>query len=324
MKDNLIIYVSSRNNYDMLEHEVLNNINREGFEIINVDDRSLEENKIRGKEICKQNNIVFLDNKSKGVQMATQTVVDFVNENRPNCKWLICFQHDIWPVSENFFTRISQLIEQDKLSEFGSIGFNIVDHGDYTKDAWNKFQQGEKPIGMIGFAHLGVSNNSERWLAVGRNSVVDNKPELFKKPFICEFPQWPSIGINIEKWNEVIEPSDEYEFHLWYPDIAMQFNYHNCPVLILPDLYCFNHQRLKEKYGMNYNSATGAIEGDSEHFGEYGPHLTNWEKRWGWSYENVFDSFRLIKENYLGTLIYDYFNHDINKGPLKTFDLGKY
>ena len=48
MKDNLIIYVSSRNNYDMLEHEVLNNINREGFEIINVDDRSLEENKIRG------------------------------------------------------------------------------------------------------------------------------------------------------------------------------------------------------------------------------------------------------------------------------------
>ena len=125
MKDNLIIYVSSRNNYDMLEHEVLNNINREGFEIINVDDRSLEENKIRGKEICKQNNIVFLDNKSKGVQMATQTVVDFINENRPNCKWLICFQHDIWPVSENFFTRISQLIEQDKLSEFGSILFII-------------------------------------------------------------------------------------------------------------------------------------------------------------------------------------------------------
>ena len=65
MKDNLIIYVSSRNNYDMFEHEVLNNINREGFEIINVDDRSLEENKIKGKEICEQNNIVFLDNKSK-------------------------------------------------------------------------------------------------------------------------------------------------------------------------------------------------------------------------------------------------------------------
>ena len=104
----------------------------------------------------------------------------------------------------------------------------------------------------------------------------------------------------------------------------MQFNYHNCPVLILPDLYCFNHQRLKEKYGLNYNSATGAIQGDSEHFGEYGPHLKNWKERWGWDYENVFDSFRPIQENYVDTLIYDYFNHDINKGPLKTFNLGEY
>tara|TARA_R110000737_G_scaffold253236_1_gene262671 strand:+ start:367 stop:1341 length:975 start_codon:yes stop_codon:yes gene_type:complete len=324
MKDNLIIYVSSRNNYNMLEHEVLKNINREGFEFINVDDRSIESEKEYGKEICKKNNITFLDNKSSGVQMATQTVVDFVNENRPNCKWLICFQHDIWPISKDFFTRISQLIEQDKLNEFGSIGFNIVDHGDYTKDAWDRFQKGEKPIGMIGFAHLGVSDNSNRWLAIGRNSVVDNKPELFKKPFICEFPQWPSIGINVEKWNNCIQPDPNYEFHLWYPDIAMQFNYHNYPVLILPNLYCFNHQRLKEKYGLNYNSATGAMQGDEMHFGQYGPHLKNWKEKWGWDYENVLNTFTPIKQNYVGTLIHDYFHHDIQNGPFKTYDLGKY
>ena len=34
IKDNLIIYVSSRNNYDMLSGEVLKNINTEGFELI--------------------------------------------------------------------------------------------------------------------------------------------------------------------------------------------------------------------------------------------------------------------------------------------------
>ena len=34
---NIIIYVSSRNNYDMLSGEVLKNINTEGFEFINVD-----------------------------------------------------------------------------------------------------------------------------------------------------------------------------------------------------------------------------------------------------------------------------------------------
>ena len=39
-KENLIIYVSSRKNYDMLSGEVLKNINTEGFEFINVDDKS--------------------------------------------------------------------------------------------------------------------------------------------------------------------------------------------------------------------------------------------------------------------------------------------
>jgi hypothetical protein len=55
MKDNLIIYVSSRNNYDMLEGEVLKNINFEGFEFINVDDKSCEEEIIKGKEIYAKN-----------------------------------------------------------------------------------------------------------------------------------------------------------------------------------------------------------------------------------------------------------------------------
>ena len=37
-KDNLVIYVSSKNNYDMLSAEVFKNIDFEGFEFINVDD----------------------------------------------------------------------------------------------------------------------------------------------------------------------------------------------------------------------------------------------------------------------------------------------
>ena len=60
IKDNLIIYVSSKNNYEMLEHEVLNNINTEGFEFINVDDNSTLEQKERGINICKNNDILFL------------------------------------------------------------------------------------------------------------------------------------------------------------------------------------------------------------------------------------------------------------------------
>ncbi len=56
---NIIIYVSSRNNYDMLSGEVLKNINTEGFEFINVDDKSSPEEIEKGKQICQENDIVL-------------------------------------------------------------------------------------------------------------------------------------------------------------------------------------------------------------------------------------------------------------------------
>jgi hypothetical protein len=79
-RENIIVYVSSRNNYDMLEGEVLNNIDTEGFEFINVDDNSCKDELEKGKAICKKHDIVFLENKDRGVQMATQTLIDFINE----------------------------------------------------------------------------------------------------------------------------------------------------------------------------------------------------------------------------------------------------
>ena len=86
---NIIIYVSSRNNYDMLSGEVLKNINTEKFEFINVDDKSSPEEIEKGKKICQENDIVFLENESRGVQHATNTLVKFVKENRPDCKWIL-------------------------------------------------------------------------------------------------------------------------------------------------------------------------------------------------------------------------------------------
>ena len=319
MKDNLIIYVSSRNNYDMLEGEVLKNINREGFEFINIDDKSCNEEIAKGKAICKKHDIIFLENKSRGVQMATQTLIDYVNENRPNCKWIICFQHDHWPVSSNFFTTISKRIESNKIDEYGIIGFNVLDNGDYTGESWNSFNQGNKPLGMIGMAHLSIHDRSARWLCPNKQSKL-LQLEKWRIPFIVEFPMWASVGINIKNWNTHIQPTTDYHFHLWLPDIAMQFNYKNIPCLILPDLYTFNDNKIKSKYGINHNSASGAQQGDEYHFGKYS-NFDAWIHRWGWHYENPWTSFNDIQENYKGTLIYDFYNHDITKGPLKNINI---
>ena len=106
----------------------------------------------------------------------------------------------------------------------------------------------------------------------------------------------------------------------------MQFNYNNCPIIVLPNLYCYNDQYLKENYGINYNSATGTRQGDFYHFGDL-PWIDSfkvWKKRWGWGYESVYQDFESVKDNYKGTLIDKYFNHTIENGPLKTYDLGEY
>lgn len=318
MNDNLIIYISSRNNYDMLKGEVFKNIDTEGFELINVDDNSSLEEVEKGKQYCSENNIVFLENKDRGVQMATQTLIDFIKENRPNCKWIICFQHDIYPISKNFFKTLSRYILEQKLNEFGIVGFNVLDNGDYTNDSLDRFNNGEMPLGMIGMAHLSIRSNSGRWLCPKQQDALINSGN-WNQPFISEFPMWAAVGINVSLWNMYIKPTNEYHFHLWLPDIAMQFNYLNFPCLTLTHLYCLNNQFLKEKYNINVNSATGAKSGNEYHFGKYS-NFDAWRSRWGWDYENT-NTFESIKQNYDNTLIGEYYKHDIQTGPLRKYKL---
>ena len=95
-----------------------------------------------------ENDIVFLENKSR-VSKWTQTLIDFINDNRPDCRWIFCFQHDCYPISENFFSRISKLIQDDKLDEFGTLGFNRIDMGKHG-NSYSSYLHGEEPIGFLG------------------------------------------------------------------------------------------------------------------------------------------------------------------------------
>lgn len=320
MKDNIIVYVSSHNNYDMVKGEVLG-IDFEGFEFINVDDASSPEEVEKGKEICKERGVVFLENKGRGVQMATQTLIDFANENRPNCKYIICFQHDVKPLTKNFFSTLSDYIDQGRLDEFGAVGFNVIDRGKYTGNALAEFNKGNKPLGMIGLAHLAVADKRKRWMSPSHNlQAISKNQDKWRKPFIIEFPAWMCIGINVGVWNEAVTATEAYQFHLWFPDVAMQLNKANKPLLVLPELYCLNEQEVKTKYGISANSAHGAKRGEEYHFGKYS-NFGAWLSRWGWDYENAKNTFRNVKHNYEGTLLLEYYNHDINLGPLRNYNI---
>ena len=95
------------------------------------------------------------------------------------------------------------------------------------------------------------------WLCPRKQSKILRNPN-WRKPFAIEFPMWASVGISINKWNQFIKATDNYHFHIWLPDIAMQFNEKNQPSLIIPDLYCFNHQNLKKNMSISSNSATSS------------------------------------------------------------------
>jgi len=319
--DNIIIWVSSHNNYEMVRDEVLN-VDFEGFEFVNVDDRSTDEQKDLGKSICSDNDIVYLQNKGSGVQWACQTLIDWIDENRPNCEWVICMQHDWQPLpNKNFFQRISDLISNNKLNEFGLIGFNVLDRGKYTKNSLRRYQDGEKPFGMLGLAHLGIASESGRWISPHHNDIANRNPDNFNKPFIIEMPMWAGVGICIDKWKRCIVPDGEYEFHLWLPDVAMCMNKNNYPCLILPDLYAINQQERKKKFGIPTKSTVG-----NEHFfGNYGNHLKRFKQKWKWDYKNARRTFSDVAGIYEGTLLYDYWKHAMADDlPLKIYDLGKY
>lgn len=320
-KENIIICVSSHNNYDMLEGEVLKNIDFEGFEFINIDDCSNDEELAKGEQICRDNDIVFLRNKSKGVQYAVHTLMEYIQNNRPKCEWITIFQHDNYPITPNFFKRLSSLIDTNQLDDISVFGFNNLDPGDYTLNAYDIWKGGNAPLGLLGKFHLSVAHNSERWAASGRNSLINQQPLEFFNPFSIEIPLETCMGIKVADWMTYITPTTDYQFHIWFPDVMMQFLKNNKHCVVLPLLYCYNHQDLKTKYGMHKSSAHGAKAGQVELFGEYGPHLINFKNRWGWDYENTRDEFPLSR--YEGTLIADFYNHDLMKErkPLKTFDL---
>jgi len=316
MKESIIVYVSSRNNYDMVEGAVLKNIKLNGYEFVNVDDGSSDIEISKGKEQSKRIGFTFLENKKCGVQYATQTVIDWVNENRPNCKYVVCFQHDNYPITDNFFDSMEHQVKLLENEKVGLIGFNHLDNGSYTGDALKRYNRNEDNVkGILGLCHLSIKDNRKRWLCPVR------QPELikhikFNRPFAIEFPMWAALGINVKAWNDVINPTEDYQFHLWAPDVAFQFNFKNYMSVILPNLYCMNDQSLKLKFGIDVNSAHGAKAGNNYHFGEYGPHLINFKKRWGWDYENVKGTFPIVKHKYTGTLIDQYYTHNIKNGPI--------
>jgi hypothetical protein len=301
----------------MLENEVIKNVFYPNIVFVNVDDHSCEEEKEKGRRICKEYNIPFIENEKRGLQWAAKSVINYAKANHPNAKFLIHFQHDNYPMFIDFYAKFQKYIDSGFLDKFGTVGFNVLDlDGRNTKKSYGlKNDKGQDVLGMCGVANLEQSK-----AVYYCNNHIPMDWKVWGKPFAVEAVMWCCLAINIELFEKYIDVTDEYNLHLWGADISYQFCKENIYNIVLPDLYVTNHMKLKEKYNMSSNSAKGAKGGDEYHFGHY-DHFKIFEKRFGFDWENSRKTFPNVIDRYKDTLLYQFYNHNIKNGPLKSWSM---
>lgn len=354
MANKIGIVYSSFNNYDMFENEVLQRIDFNGYPVINIDDHSDPEEQIKGKSICANNMIEYQLNNKKGLQNAVDQGIKYLS-SKHGCEWVFCLQQDVFPVESSFFSDFEKYIKDRDLENIGAVGFNVLDNypdNRVTVDSYKKYLKNGFAKGSLGIFFLSDSKYefqrmslfwylatsflkwfgspkykekarifslSRRWFSESYFRNYKRVANKYSGLFSIELPIWAGMAINVKNWNAHITPSDDFIFHLWFNDVAMQWLNANVDLAVTSELYLLNDQLIKEKYGFNRSSADAGRSGDTKHVEKLGQHLINFESRWGFNYEDPRSSFPLVAGRYSGTLVEKYFNHDCRHGPLKIF-----
>ena len=357
MSSKLIICYSSFNNYELLEHEVLRRVNFNNNTLINIDDHSTEKNFLYGQKLCKKNNIIFLKNNGKGVQSAVETCSKYCDEYLKECEWIFCLQQDFFPLGENFFDNFESIVEKNNLGELGALGFNCLDEDSkqsYTFNSYSNYLVDKNTKGYLGSFFLSDSKIQKYRMNIFYRIAVfiysisplkklrikarkfsmtrrlfgqkafykfDETIKKYQGNFSIELPIWAGIAINRKKWKKHITVNPKYIFHLWFPDISMQFLSQNINLGVISDLACHNEITVKEKYGMSWSSVEAGKKSHLEHVEKYGIQDQIFKSTWGFDYENPKNLNSLELQNrYKNSLVLEYFNHDCRKGPLNSFN----
>jgi len=309
------IFLISKNNYDFLDKYWEKNFPYKGFEVLNVDEGSSPEEQEKGKAICKKYGFVYMDREDPGLHSNVELACKYFKEK--GIKFLTWWQHDCWPYDEKFMNKINNLCDSGKLDAFGSFGFNglatdvVNNHGTGIK----QLSRGNNFLGILGRSCL-----SDRPWYVGKNAKIKPLAEIdkFHCPFAIESVAWFAIGLNIDLFFKHIKVNKEYGFHLAWDDICYQFLKNNVYNIALPEFYIIHRPDLKPLLGIPKNSAKYTRNKNNNFFFEQSNQLDVWKSSWGWDWINR-KSFESVKEKYKDTLLFEFYNHDLDDGPLKTF-----
>lgn len=312
------LLVTSRNNYNFLDGFWLPRI-KTNFPILNIDDDSSKHEKKKGMEICKKNNVAYLNREEAGVQGNIVTACNYFKKN--GIKMIIWFQHDCYPYDcDKFFNRLNVLVDSGSFDDLGAIGFNALATdvvSNYDKQI-KMLEAGENPLGIVARSPL---SKDRLWLT-GFSSKHSPKldEKLYKTSFSVPSTAWFASGVMIDQYMKHIDINNNFRFFNAWDDICFQFLNKNIHNIAVRDVYVCHRPEFKSKFGLPASSVKYSKKSKNiEMYGKY-THLDEWQRKWGWKWEDR-KTFKKIAKKYDGTLIWEFYNHDHNKGPLKRFDI---
>jgi hypothetical protein len=317
----IYIFYSCFNNYDLLIGENLNFLKKHSKKIILVDDHSTIEEQTKGKSIAKKLGLRFEINPGKGLQAG----VDFIVKNICNKDdWILTIQQDVHFKCNNAVNEIEDIVRQINFKKYnvGAFGFpNYVTNAHYHKNhvninevTWEMCWLGVfnlsssstyKTNTILNFIYRSISRlpfikyiERRFWQKVifHRNFAPLTYPKFnetvknYEGLVAIDLPVWTAIVISANAWKKVIQPDPNFIFHLWFPDIAMQFMNQNWAVCLNTKQIVVNNWRLKSKYGIQGSVQEG--KGESLKMEKYGEHFKKWFAKWRFDYEDPFPSFK--------------------------------
>jgi hypothetical protein len=334
------IVLTSKNNYSMLE-EFLTLYDYSGITILNIDAGSSDDEIKMGIELCKKNNIDFIQSKNPEMQLCMNQAAKYFLEQGIN--WFIYTHQDAYPLTINFFDLLkNNYLSSMNPNSIGMIGFNIYhDESDLQHWAGN-----ETKLMTVARTPLELGDGYYR---INKTSRVNYKT-FEMKPFLIEIPMWSSVLFSATSYIKHINPDKNFQFFLSLDDVAMQYLSQNIPNIVIPELAFAHDQSLKIKHKLPYKSPILNPIQRERLYGRF-DHAEVWLKKWGFRF-NVYKSlfgmpvtlrkiilkimnfffhanfletigrkdFSLVQDRYKNTLLYSFYKHDPKNGPYKYYE----
>ncbi len=327
-KPSVGIFMTSRNNYDYMDkvwvEKTLIECDVNNIKVLNIDEDSTDEEKQKGRDMCKRRGITYMDREEPGMHHNIDTAIRFFGKD---IKYLIWFQHDCWPIQKDFFYRLNELVSQNKLLEFGLITFNTIAQNMFKHDGqfdviMKEFKDGKKPLGVLTRCHLESVATGDLYYCGYKVPNRIRKPiskKLFSKPFACAEANFFAQGVNVEMYKKHIDINRPFYYFKSWDDISLQFLLHNIYNLALPGLYTEHRPDSKRKFDLPYLSIKPVNKGNTKYHNSSGHNPKEWIKYWGWDMAKP-KTFEKVKNKYKGTLLYKFYKYDYTKGPMRSFD----